>query len=176
LATVINRKLSEENLSLSKELKNLKDKLNINSSNSGLPTSKEIYKRKKSSRPKSERKPGGQPGHKSNFYQSKAPDEIVDILPEEKQCICGGDLAIEEGFESYQKIEIPPIKPFVTEYRIHNCICKICSKKYRSGSSVEIQTVFGRTTKTLIRISEKTDYNFPTDLIFFMSRRSTTRK
>ena len=58
-----NAELSEENLSLSKELKNLKDKLNINSSNSGLPTSKEIYKREKSSRPQSERKPGGQPGH-----------------------------------------------------------------------------------------------------------------
>jgi transposase len=85
---------------------------------------------------------------KSNFYQSKAPDEIVDILPEEKQCICGGDLAIEEGFESYQKIEIPPIKPFVTEYRIHNCICKICSKKYRSGSSK--QKLLGKNAESII--------------------------
>lgn len=58
-----NAELSKQNNDLIKELNNLKDKLNINSSNSGLPTSKEIYKAEKKSRPKSGRNPGGQIGH-----------------------------------------------------------------------------------------------------------------
>jgi 5-bromo-4-chloroindolyl phosphate hydrolysis protein len=58
--------LSEQNKNLIKqlndsinELNNLKDKLNINSSNSGLPTSKEIYQTERKTRPRSGRKVGG---------------------------------------------------------------------------------------------------------------------
>ena len=56
--------LTAENQNLKRELVKLQDKLNINSSNSGLPSSKDVYRIEKKTRPKSRRKPGGQPGHK----------------------------------------------------------------------------------------------------------------
>ena len=64
---------------LEKEIEILKDKLNINSGNSGLPTSKEIYKKEKKARKKSSRKAGGQPGHKAGKYQFKTPDRIHNV-------------------------------------------------------------------------------------------------
>ena len=65
-------KLTAENQNLKKELIKLQDKLNINSSNSGLPTSKEVYRIERKSKPKSDRKPGGQAGHKYNASCGKA--------------------------------------------------------------------------------------------------------
>ena len=53
-AAIIN-KLTIENQSLKNKLLQLQDKLNINSSNSGLPTSKEVYRIERKSKPKSER-------------------------------------------------------------------------------------------------------------------------
>lgn len=55
-----------ENKELKCKIIALEDKLNINSSNSSLPTSKEIFQIEKKTRPKSDRKLGGQPNHKYN--------------------------------------------------------------------------------------------------------------
>ncbi len=51
---------------LSHRIVELEDRLGTNFSNSSLPPSRDIYKAKRSHRPKSGRKPGGQPGHKSS--------------------------------------------------------------------------------------------------------------
>ena len=53
-------KITIENQELKNKLLRLQDKLNINSSNSGLPSSKEVYRIERKSKPKSGRKAGGQ--------------------------------------------------------------------------------------------------------------------
>jgi transposase len=125
--------LTAENQNLKRELVKLQDKLNINSSNSGLPSSKDIYRIEKKTRPKSGRKPGGQPGHKYNGYQFKVPDKIVNLVPKEKTCDCGGELHLDKNYKSHQKIEIPTIKPFVTEYRLHCSHCSSCFREYKTS-------------------------------------------
>ena len=48
----------------------------------------------------------------------KTPDKIVKIVSEERICQCGEELVLSNEYKAYQKIKIPPIKPFVTEYKI----------------------------------------------------------
>ncbi len=127
-----NNKLVQENKNLQNQLNKFHDKLNINSSNSGLPSSKDIYRIEKRSKPSSGRKPGGQVGQKSRGYQFKTPDKIVSIVPQEKICRCGNELILSNEYQAHQKIEIPPIKPFVTEYRLHKSCCGVCGKNYNT--------------------------------------------
>lgn len=131
-AEIIN-KLTKENISLQNQLIKIQDKLNINSSNSGLPTSKEIYRIERKSKPRSDLKPGGQPGHKHNGYQFKTPDKIIKLVPQEKICDCGSQLVLSENYSAHQKIEIPIIKPIITEYRLHSSACCNCSKEYKTS-------------------------------------------
>jgi regulator of replication initiation timing len=128
-----NRELRLENQRLQNKLTTLEDKLSINSSNSGLPTSKDVYRVERRSRPSSGKKPGGQPGHKYKGYEFKTPDKIVNVVPEEKVCSCGGELVLSAEYKAHQKIEIPPIKPFVTEYRLHAGCCAVCARKYSTS-------------------------------------------
>jgi transposase len=95
--------LIAENTELRNRLYKLEDKLNVNSGNSGLPTSKEIYRAEKHSKPKSGLKPGGQPGHQYKGYEFKMPDAIIDVLPAEKQCVCGGELEPQTEYKAHQK-------------------------------------------------------------------------
>lgn len=55
------------------------------------------------------------------------PDKIIDLFP--NTCICGEKVEIGNTFTSEQKIEIPVIKPYVTEYRRWHGQCSCCQKK-----------------------------------------------
>lgn len=102
-----------------------------NSSNSSKPPSTDMPKdrenRKKdnSKKAKSNRKPGGQIGHKGKKRKLK-PIEEVDKIIEcfSQKCIeckkfntCKKNNRVGEPIR-YQQIEIPPIKPHVTEYQL----------------------------------------------------------
>ena len=130
-----NEKLMARVCELEAKVLELEYKLNINSSNSGLPTSKEIYRLERKSRPKSNKKPGGQVGHKYNPYTFKQADEVVEVFPEAELCRCGGVLNLTEGYSTHQRLEIPPIKPIVTEYKLCEKVCTDCSKKYKARLS-----------------------------------------
>jgi transposase len=133
LIIIENKRLLTANQTLQTKLNQLEDKLNINSSNSGLPTSKDIYRIERKSKPKSGLKPGGQAGQKPRGYQFKTPDKIVDVVPAEKTCLCGGEVILSDEYKAHKKIEIPPVKPFVTEYRLHAGCCAVCARKYNTG-------------------------------------------
>lgn len=124
--------LINENTSLKAKIIKLEHRLNINSTNSSLPTSKEIYRIEKHTRPRSDRKVGAQEGHKYNGYEMRIPDVVVEVSTEENICKCGGSLVVEELYTAHQKTEIPPIKPIVTEYRLQQKICVSCSRKYKA--------------------------------------------
>ena len=124
--------LKKENVSLKQRIIELEDKLGINSSNSGLPTSREIYCKEKKHRPKSHRSIGGQPGHKYNVYVMKEADAVVEVEPEEEVCACGVRLDLMPEYKVHQSIELPQIKPIVTEYHIYQKQCSGCLRKYKS--------------------------------------------
>jgi len=88
-------------------------------------------KRNTSLRERSGKKPGGQKGHKgSTLKMVETPDEIIDHIPQ--YCNgCGTSLSVqtEQFKERRQVIDIPPIKPIVTEHRIYSkqCSCGHCT-------------------------------------------------
>lgn len=118
---VTNKKLLEEN-------QILKERLGLNSSNSSLPPSRDLYKQNKENKPLSARNPGGQPGHQAHQYQAMQPTKVIDLLPTAR-CNCGDEVEISEDYTKEQRIEIPPIKPEVIEYRRWQGRCRKCGKK-----------------------------------------------
>ena len=100
-----------------------------NSSNSSIPPSQDPHRKKRteSLREKSGLKPGGQSGHTGSFLEkTKEPTEI--LVHEPSYCThCGESLSIlpSEFIGSRQVIDIPPIKPIVTEHQIYGkrCLC-----------------------------------------------------
>ena len=121
--------LSKQVEKLAAENRDLRERLNSNSSNSSIPPSKDIKKKKE----KNERKPsgkqsGGQAGHKGHYREllvSEAVDSIEHCtLP--KQCVCGGDIRITGGYLRHQVYELPKLKLQVTEYQLEKGCCENC--------------------------------------------------
>jgi transposase len=98
------------------------------SGNSSLPPSGDIGKKPRSLRKKSDRKVGGQKGHRGNTLEmTAAPDRIIDI--QSNNCgRCGNSLEDQEFVlrARRQVVEIPPIKPIWEEYRVFACTCPNC--------------------------------------------------
>lgn len=117
----------EQTNKLQQEINSLKERLNLNSTNSSLPPSRDLYRKKKHSRSKSDRNPGGQPGHVGHSYQAMPADKIVEIKLE--SCPCGGVVKLGNHFTAKQRIELPVIKPYVTEYRCYHGRCMLCQRK-----------------------------------------------
>ena len=124
-------KLEDDNKKLVQENKELKERLNSNSSNSSMPPSKD-FKKKKNKKPSSKNKSGGQKGHKGHYRKlldSTDVDSIIDCkLPE--VCSCGGAIDIEEDRQRHQVHELPEIKLHVTEYRLEKGCCYGCGKTH----------------------------------------------
>lgn len=118
-----NKKLLEEN-------GQLKERLGLNSTNSSLPPSRDLYKQKKANRLPSPRNAGGQPGHQGHQYQFMEADEIIDLIP--SQCKCGGEIKVGQHYTREQKIEIPPINPYVREYVRWHGRCRKCGRKVKA--------------------------------------------
>jgi transposase len=118
-------------------IKELEDKLAVNSSNSSKPLSKDDFKQPKarSLREKSGKQPGGQPGHTGQGGRLKDdPDEIIRYAilecPE-----CGKNLsdAAPDGIIRRQVEDLPPIKTFVTEHQIELKTCPCCALELQAG-------------------------------------------
>lgn len=107
----------------------LESRLNLNSNNSGKPPSSDGYTRKNrttSLRKKTQKKPGGQPGHKGKtLEQSSNPDHIETHSPEVCSC-CGRSLENGTiiGIEKRQVFDLPP--PPSIEITEHQSLTKIC--------------------------------------------------
>jgi transposase len=129
----INQKLSEFNKSLIIEIQNLKDKNNINSDNSSLPPSKDLYKKLKQ-RKKSDRKIGGQPGHKGSYRPLLAEAEVSNVVKcmPEKFCQCGGEIKLRRRKNPvrHQVFEMPKVEPIVTEYKQYRGECACCRTRF----------------------------------------------
>ena len=132
-----NKLLGEEIKRLHLEIADLKannkellDRLSKNSSNSHKPPSSDGYEKPdpKSQRKTSNKKPGGQIGHKGHCLEPvDNPDKVV-IYEAETCKACGTDLSdIEETkHECRQEFDIPDIKPIVIEHRRIFKLCPEC--------------------------------------------------
>ena len=150
--------LEEENQKLRAENAELRSRLakyeKQDSSNSNQPPSIDRFKKNQSLREKSNKKSGGQIGHKGfTRLQSSNPDEIIDLNPE--RCLkCGEDLSSTKGkvASKRQEIDVTLPKPKTTEYRQIKKYCPICGKNNlgRYPDHINSPTQIGNNTKSLI--------------------------
>ncbi|WP_253301901.1 IS66 family transposase [Wolbachia endosymbiont of Psylliodes chrysocephala] len=144
-----NEGLKAENEALKIENAELKERLGLNSKNSSLPSSKELYKMKKE-KPKSERKIGGQVGHKGNYRAKMEADEVIKIEMS-STCECGGKIAICEKPYIHQKVDLPEIKAYVIEYQMEHGRCRKCGKRKNSKLPEGVTSdTFGPKVKSII--------------------------
>lgn len=116
----------------------LKEHIAKNSHNSSRPPSSDGFKKEpkpnpKSQRGKSNRKAGGQQGHKGHkLAKTDNPDLIV--LHELNLCShCNKDLSSTAAdIESRQIFDIPPLSIQVTEHRAESKLCPCCGKISRA--------------------------------------------
>ena len=113
----------------------LQEQLNQTSRNSSRPPSSDPHQSERPRRPRSTRRRGGQPGHPGHTRTLGPVDEVdavVVIKPE--QCThCQASLSGEDPKPwRHQVIELPPIKPVVTEYQWHQLVCAACGEVSRA--------------------------------------------
>ena len=124
--------LNEEAKVLKAEVQDLKEEVKRlktpkNSGNSSLPPSHDLFKFKNQSlREKSDKKSGGQPGHKGEtLLMSPSPDKIIEHWPDQKCPQCGKVHADNSSqiIGKRQVIDIPMIKASVFEHQIFQTTC-----------------------------------------------------
>src|SRR4029079_12642457 len=111
---------------LKQEVRELKERLSLNSRNSNKPPGSDGLSKPsvtpKNLREKSRRKPGGQPGHPgSTLRQVEKPDHIVTHRIQRCRCgACKGGSLVDErviGYENRQVFDLPPLALEVTEHQ-----------------------------------------------------------
>lgn len=150
-----NAELNEDNTKLKEENAELRRRLGLNSTNSSKPPSSDSPSVRRSPRTPTERKPGKQEGTKGNRRSFLEPTEIVDHRP--KTCRhCGAeipsDASVTGSYQRRQQVEIPPIKPSVTEHRYHSICCPNCGKLARDEVKEEHKLCSGPRLSSLIAI------------------------
>src|SRR5256712_3067647 len=113
----------------------LQDQPTQTARNPSRPQSTHPPHRERPHRPRSTRRRGGQPGHPGHtrtLVPVDEVDEVVVIKP--AQCRhCQAPLAGDDPTPwRHQVIEIPPIKPVVTEYQWHQLVCVACGEVSRA--------------------------------------------
>ena len=98
-----------------------------NSRNSNRPPSTDIQrpKRTKERKKKSNKKPGGQPGHKGHYLEmSDSPDKTLHYYPHKcDRCNSILDRSLAKLHCSKQEIDLPPIQPLVTQFNRYQIAC-----------------------------------------------------
>src|SRR6266581_3836606 len=118
-------------MDLKKEIEGLKHPVHKDSTNSSLPSSKDLIQRTRSQREKSGKKAGGQQGHLGHHRERNPhPDSIVMV--QASHCAhCGASLEGIEGTigQIAQQVDIPAITPLTTQYQqvIKVCSCGECN-------------------------------------------------
>jgi transposase len=109
----------------------LERQLGQNSGNSGKPSSRDpVAERQRQAEQRAKRggtkrRRGKQHGSKGQTLEMSAtPDEIIDHVPERCEgCGAGLDHSADEGYSARQVVDVPEIRPTVTEHRAHTYGC-----------------------------------------------------
>src|SRR6266567_443054 len=120
---------------LQERVKALEGQQAKDSHNSNLPPSSDRFARPpKSLRQKSGKKPGGQKGHRGHHLrQVETPDEVL-LHPVERCEYCQHDLREHPGeiLERRQVMDLPVKRLWVTEHRVEEKQCPVCSHLTRA--------------------------------------------
>ena len=115
-------------------IKELEGRLRENSSNSSRPPSSDLPGSPRRESEPSGRERGGQPGHKHHKRELLPPEQVskvVECMPSRcRRCrarLAGRDAEPRRA----QVIEVPPIRPHVTEYQQHELACEECGARTR---------------------------------------------
>ena len=150
---------------LEAENKELKAKVNANSSNSSRPPSSDGLKKKPAFPKDKSKKRGGQKGHKGKTLKMvSVPDYKVELCP--PKCSCGTSLLeVKKTCETVRQVfDLPDPILEVTEYQQQSCVCPDCGKtnvgEFPEGISPNAQ--YGsrvRALVTLLSINYKMPFN-----------------
>jgi len=114
----------------------LLERLQQDSRTSSQPPSSDPPQRTRPRRQPSGRRPGGQPGHPGQT-RTLVPVEDVDVVIPLKPDACARCqqplVGNDANPQRHQVIEIPPIRPVVTEYQWHQLVCPICGNVTRAA-------------------------------------------
>lgn len=150
---------------LEAENKELKAKLNANSSNSSRPPSSDGLKKKPALPKGKSKKRGGQKGHKGKTLEMvSVPDNKIELCP--PKCSCGTSLLeVKKTCETIRQVfDLPAPTLEVTEYQQQSCVCPDCGKtnvgEFPEGISPNAQYGSGvRALVTLLSINYKMPFN-----------------
>lgn len=158
------RELEKEIADRDKKIADLEHQLAVrkkDSSNSSKPPSSDgptAGKRVHPQRKKSQRKPGGQPGHRGahrGLVPSERVDLVVDVVAEACEA-CGAPFPQHylpsedpDGLRRHQVTELPEMRPHITEYRFPERTCS-CGHITRAAMPKEIRGHFGPKLTALI--------------------------
>lgn len=136
----------------------LEERLALTSKNSNLPPSSDSPGQKTKSKPKSERKRGGQPGHKGHKRELLPPeqvDSIISVKPENcRQCGLSFDAIQSSNPERHQVTELPVIRPIVTEYQLHHLTCPNCQTNNHAKKPKGVpEGMFGPRLMSMVALS-----------------------
>ncbi len=118
---------------LQKQVGQLTERLNRNSTNSSRPPSSDPpHVKRRPPLPSSGRKKGGQPGHARQQRPLVPPEQVkqtIRLMPSACRK-CGQALHGEDSHpRRHQVAEIPPVEVEVTEYRLHRLTCTACGTR-----------------------------------------------
>jgi transposase len=103
----------------------LRERLNQNSTNSSRPPSADPPTvKRRPPRPASGRSAGGQPGHERQQRALFPPDHTEVLKP--SQCRRCGHALQGEDPQPLRQLELPKVRPEVTEYQRHRLRCPAC--------------------------------------------------
>jgi hypothetical protein len=118
-----------ENGKLKEHLAVLRDRAKKTSETSDKPSSTNIFKKPVSTKVKSGKKRGGQPGHTGHTLRRfPVPTEIIEKRPDDT-CTCGGTVHIRDGYKSKQTVNIK-VTLEITEERVMSGYCDNCGKRH----------------------------------------------
>src|SRR5499433_3427461 len=113
----------------------LEERLNQPSRNSSRPPSSDPPPSQRPKRLRGQRRRGGQPGHPGQTRTLRPVEEVdeVVVLKPERCSGCHAPLVGDDPTPfRHQVLEIPPIKPVITEYQWHQLVCSECGATTRA--------------------------------------------
>ncbi len=118
--------LEEKVSRLEQENAELRARLGQNSQNSNKPPSSDGPDVTRPQQPQSSRKRGGQPGHGGARRTRLEPDTVIDHRPSHCRGCAKPLTGTDADAKWFQILELPEIRPHVTEHRAHALRCECC--------------------------------------------------
>lgn len=139
---------------LESEVKELRNRLDLDSHNSSKPPSTDPGRRSRSLRKRSGKSPGGQPGHRGSHLEWSSQVDHFQRHEVSRCDQCNADLSKIAPFETEhrQVFDLPPLRLEVTEHQVEQKCCPRCfthnSSRFPVG--VESLTQYGPRLKGLV--------------------------